>query len=67
MKLVIKVGEATIEVEGENLKTTRIASTGVPVEVTAVKSTEEALQETLDKLAAKFREDWNSGKIRLDT
>ena len=51
MKLVIKVGEATIEVEGENLKTTRVAGAGIPVEVIMAKSKEEALQETLDRLA----------------
>lgn len=56
MKLVIKVGEATIEVEGENLKATRVAGSRIPVEVVVEKSRDEIAQEAMDRLAAKIRE-----------
>lgn len=56
MKLVIKVGEATIEVEGEKLRATRIFAGAVPVEITETKSADESMQETMDKLAAAMRQ-----------
>jgi hypothetical protein len=55
VKLAIKVGDARIEIEGEQLKVVKATSTGTSVEIEEVKTKEEALQETLDKLATAFR------------
>ncbi|MDP3882591.1 MAG: hypothetical protein Q8Q48_00860 [Candidatus Staskawiczbacteria bacterium] len=56
MKLVIKVGEATVEVEGQGLKATKIVAGALPVEITEGKSAEEGLQEIMDKLSDAMRQ-----------
>lgn len=56
MKLIIKVGEATIEVEGEKLKATKIVGGAIPVEITEAKSKDEEAQECMDRMSAALRQ-----------
>lgn len=51
MKIIIKVGDAQIEVEGQQLQVTKVASTGTTVEIKELKSKDEELQERLDRVA----------------
>ena len=56
MKMIIKVGQSEIEVEGEHLQVTKVTSVaGTAVEIKGLKSKEEALQELLDKATAGFQ------------
>lgn len=55
MKLIIKVGDAMVEIEGAGLKATKVASAGVPVEIIQSKSREEETDELCERVTIGLR------------